>query len=155
MEGMLVILIDIFLPGNMEPYRRVYTPTHVPCPSSETCTIRLQNHFPHTDSVSPCLTFHSDIFTTIGGISASPHKYGRTSPERYVGGINQNKRDEASYRGGEYTVTAGRVGKRLVKDVFYPLSHSFKAKKERTTDTSNRKAQRQCIASQIGMEGKN
>ena len=66
-----------FLPENMEPYRRVYTPTHVPCPSSETCTIRLQNHFPHTDSVSPCLTFHSDIFTKIGGISASPHTGGQ------------------------------------------------------------------------------
>ena len=72
------------LPENMEPYRRVYTPTHMPCPSSETCTIHLQNHFSHTDSVSPCLTFHSDIFTRIGGISASPHTGGQAQRDMLV-----------------------------------------------------------------------
>lgn len=72
------------LPENMEPYRRVYTPTHMPRPSSETCTIRLQNHFSDTNSVSPCLAFHSDIFTRIGGISASPHTGGQAQREMLV-----------------------------------------------------------------------
>ena len=71
-------------PENMEPYRRVYTPTHMPCPSSETCTIHLKNHFSHTDSVPPCLTFHSDIFTRIGGISASPHTGGQAQRDMLV-----------------------------------------------------------------------
>ena len=72
------------LPENMEPYRQVHTPTHMPCPSSETCTIRLQNHFPHGDSVSPCLTFHSDVFTRIGGIIACPHTGGQAQRDMLV-----------------------------------------------------------------------
>ena len=71
-------------PENMEPYRRVYTPTHMPCPSSETCTIRLRNHFSDHNSVSPCLTFHSDIFTRIGGIRASPHTGGQAQRDSLV-----------------------------------------------------------------------
>ena len=72
------------LPENMEPYRRVHTPTHMPCPSSETCTIRLQNHFSHSDSVSPCLTFHSDVFTRIGGIITSPQTGGQAQRDMLV-----------------------------------------------------------------------
>ena len=69
---------DILLsPANMEPYRRVYTQTHVPCPSAETCAIRLGDHFPDPNSVLPCVTFHADIFSEIGGITASPHTGGQ------------------------------------------------------------------------------
>ena len=78
-------IIDISLsPENMDPYRRVYTPTHMPCPSSETCTIRLRNHFSDPNSVSPCVTFHSDIFTRIGGIKASPHTGGQAQRDSLV-----------------------------------------------------------------------
>ena len=71
-------------PENMEPYKRVYTPTHMPCPSLETCTIRLGNHFSDPSSVSPSVTFHSDIFTKIGGITASPHTGGQAQQDSLV-----------------------------------------------------------------------
>ena len=71
-------------PENMEPYKRVYTPTHMPCPSLETCTIRLGNHFSDPNSVSPSVTFHSDIFTEIGGITVSPHTGGQAQQDRLV-----------------------------------------------------------------------
>jgi hypothetical protein len=71
-------------PENMEPYRRIYTPTHIPCPSAETCTIRLENHFRDPNSVLPCVTFHSDVFTEIGGITASPHTGGQAQQDRLV-----------------------------------------------------------------------
>ena len=72
-------------PENMEPYRRVYTPTHMPCPSAETCTIRLGNHFPDPNSVLSCVTFHSGVFTKISGISVSPHTGGHAQQDRLVG----------------------------------------------------------------------
>ena len=68
----------------MEPYRRVYTKTHVPCPSAETCTIRLGNHFPDPCSVSPCVTFHADVFSKLGGMTASPHTGGQAQHNRLV-----------------------------------------------------------------------
>ena len=78
-------LIDILLSTeNMEPYRRVYTQTHVPRPSAETCTIRLGNHFPDPNSVLPCVTFHADVFSEIGGITASPHAGGQAQRDRLV-----------------------------------------------------------------------
>ena len=65
---------DIHLsPANMEPYKRVYTQTHVPCPSAETCTSRLRNHFFNPNSALLCVTFHADVFREIGGMTASPH----------------------------------------------------------------------------------
>ena len=77
--------IDIsLLPENMVPYRHVYTPSHMPRPSSETCTIRLGNHFSDPNSVSPCVTFHSDIFSSIGGITGSPHTGGQAQRDRLV-----------------------------------------------------------------------
>ena len=60
-------------PENMEPYTWVYTATHVPRPSAETCTIRLANHFAVPVSASPSVTFQSDVFSEIGGITGSPH----------------------------------------------------------------------------------
>ena len=69
---------DILLsPENMEPYRRVYTPSYMPSPSTETCTIRLGNHFADPISVLPSVTFQSDVFTEIGGITDSPHTEGQ------------------------------------------------------------------------------
>ena len=75
-------------PENMHPYQQVHTPTHMPWPSSETCTIRLGNHFSDPNSVSPCVTFHSDIFTAIGGIKASAHTGGQVQQDRLVKFIN-------------------------------------------------------------------
>ena len=62
---------------NMEPYRRVYKQTHVPRPSTETCTIRLGDHYLGPNSVLPCVTFHADVFGKIGGITASLHTGGQ------------------------------------------------------------------------------
>ena len=77
--------IDIHLsPANMEPYKWVYTQTHVPCPSAETCTIRLRNHFFNPNSALPCVTFHADVFREIGGITASPHTGGQAQRDRLV-----------------------------------------------------------------------
>ena len=70
--------------ANMEPFKRVYTPTHVPHPSKDTCIIRLGNHFPHFNHVSPCVTFYADIFSEIGGITASPHTGGQAQRDRLV-----------------------------------------------------------------------
>ena len=76
---------DIVLsPANMEPYNRVYTQTHVPCPSSETCAVRLGHHFPDPNSALPCVTFHADVFSEIGGITASPHTGGQAQRDRLV-----------------------------------------------------------------------
>ena len=68
----------------MEPYRRVYTPSYMPSPSTETCTIRLGNHFADPISVLPSVTFQSDVFTEIGGITDSPHMEGQTQQDRLV-----------------------------------------------------------------------
>ena len=68
----------------MEPYRRVCTKTHVPRPSAETCSIRLGNHFPDPNSALPCITFHADVFSKPGGITASPHIGGQAQHNRLV-----------------------------------------------------------------------
>ena len=78
-------LIDILLSTeNMEPYRRVCTKTHVPRPSAETYTITLGNHFLDAKSVLPCVTFHADIFSKLGGMTASPHTGGQAQHNRLV-----------------------------------------------------------------------
>ena len=77
--------IDLSLStANMEPYTRVDTPTHVPHPSAETCTIKLGNHFSGCNHVVPCVTFHADVFNEIGGITASPHTGGQAQHDRLV-----------------------------------------------------------------------
>ena len=70
--------------ANMQPYTRVYTQTHVPHPSAETCTIRLEKHFSDSNQVLPQVTFHADIFCNIGGITASPHTVGQPQIDRLV-----------------------------------------------------------------------
>ena len=115
-------LIDILLSTeNMEPYRRVYTQTHVPRPSAEICTIRLGNHFPDPNSVLPCVTFHADVFSEIGGITASPHTGGQAQRDMLIELI-KTKELMKHTNAEKYTITASRVGKRLVKATCYPLS---------------------------------
>ena len=84
-HGQDIDSIDISLsPENMVPYRKVYTQSYIPSPSSETCTISLTNHFSDPNSVSPCLTFHSDIFSSIGGTTRSPHTGGQVQRDRLI-----------------------------------------------------------------------
>ena len=68
----------------MQPHTRVYTQTHVPHPSAETCTIRLEKHFSDSNHVLPRVTFHADIFCKIGGITASPHTGGQPQIDMLV-----------------------------------------------------------------------
>ena len=70
--------------ANMQPHTQVYTQTHVPHPSAETCTIRLEKHFSDSNQVLPQVTFHADIFSNIGGITASPHTGGQPQIDRLV-----------------------------------------------------------------------
>ena len=69
----------------MELYAQVYTPTYVPRPSGDKCTIRLGNHFPDSNHVSPCVNFYADIFSEIGGITTSPHTAGQAQHSERVG----------------------------------------------------------------------
>ena len=114
--------IDLSLStANMEPYTRVDTPTHVPHPSAETCTIKLGNHFSGCNHVVPCVTFHADVFNEIGGITASPHTGGQAQHDRLVELIKTKelmKHSDAE----KNTITASRVEKGLVKAVCYLLS---------------------------------
>ena len=83
---------DIHLsPVNMEPYKRVYTATHLPRPSAETCKITLANHFAMPVSALPSVTFQSGVFSEIGGITGSPHTGGQALQDRLVDLIERNK----------------------------------------------------------------
>lgn len=68
----------------MQPHTRVYTQTHVPHSSTETCTIRLEKHFSDSNHVLQRVTFHADIFSKIDGITASPHTGGQTQIDGLV-----------------------------------------------------------------------
>ena len=71
-------------PKNMEPYTWVRTARHVPCPSAETCTISLANHFAAPVSASPTVTFQSGVFSDIGGITGTPHMGGQAQQDRLI-----------------------------------------------------------------------
>ena len=60
-------------PKNMEPYTWFRGAWNVPCPSADTCTITLANHFDAPVSATKTVTFQSGVFFDIGGISGSPH----------------------------------------------------------------------------------
>jgi len=70
--------------ANMQPHTQVYTQTHVPHPSAETCTIRLEKHFSDSNQVLPRVTFHADVFCKIGGLTASPHTGGQPQIDKLV-----------------------------------------------------------------------
>lgn len=71
-------------PENMEPYTRVRTAQHVPCPSAETCTISLANHFAAPVIAPPTVTFQSGVFADIGGITGTPHMGGQAQQDRLI-----------------------------------------------------------------------
>ena len=78
-------------PEHMEPYRRLHTAMHVPCPSAETCKITLANHFAMPVSASPSITFQSGVFSDIGGITGSPHTGGQALRDRLIDLIERNE----------------------------------------------------------------
>jgi len=71
-------------PENMEPYKKSRTTTYAPCPSTETCTITLQNHFHAPVSDLPTVTFQTSVFYEIGGITGSPHTGGQAEQDRLI-----------------------------------------------------------------------
>jgi len=71
-------------PENMEPYTWFRGARHAPRPSAETYTITLTNHFAVPVGASPTVTFHSDVFSDIGGITGSPHMGGQAQQDRLI-----------------------------------------------------------------------
>lgn len=71
-------------PKNMEPYTWFRGARHAPRPSAETYTITLTNHFAVPVGASLTVTFHSDVFSDIGGITGSPHMGGQAQQDRLI-----------------------------------------------------------------------
>ncbi len=92
----------------------------MPSTSTETCTIRLGNHFADPISVLPSVPFQSDVFTEIGGITNSPHM-GKHAQQDSLADLIKRK-EFIEHTGAKNTITASRVGKRLVKAICYPIS---------------------------------
>ena len=88
----------------------------MPRPSGDTCTIRLGNHFPDSNHVLPCVTFHADIFSEIGGITATPHTGGQAHHNRLVELIEMKELMKHADT-EKNTITANRAEKRLVKTI--------------------------------------
>ena len=108
-------------PENIEPYTWVRTATHVPCPSAETCTITLANHFAAPVSASPFVTFQSSVFSDVGGITGSPHTGGQAQQDRLIELI-ERKEAIAKEEAKKNTSTTSGVGKRLVEVIFHACS---------------------------------